>query len=210
MSGTIRISFAGGTKVAYIARYKESHTADATDGGGHSDCVLPTGAPVGYFGSGAVGGTGVVYGYSQFLAGRPEYVNLSDAKAKPCKSTMLVMDVGAPRADAFRKSWLSMRAKTDGFTIIGNNCSTHASRAVYAAGATTTAEVSGVDTPTNLYDQIVKASLVPWRSYSGYIAFHQISSGGDELMLDFEIEMDVISVPTDGGPAKVPAFIKVR
>jgi hypothetical protein len=205
-----KISFAGGTKVGYVVRYKAGHTDDATDGGGHSDCVLPTGAPVGYFGSGAIGGTGVVYGYSQFAAGRPEYVNLADAKAKPCKSTLLVMDVGTTRADAFLKSWLSMRAKTDGFTIIGNNCSTHASRAVFAAGATTTAEVSGTDTPNNLYEQIVKASLVPWRSYSGWLAFNPISSGGDELMLDFEVEMDVLAVPVDGGPAKVPAFIKVR
>jgi hypothetical protein len=204
-----RISFAGGSKVGYVVRYKDSHAASPPDEG-HSDCVLPTGAPVGYFGTGAVNATGVVYGYSRFAAARPEYVNMADAKAKPCKSTLLVMNVGHVRAEAFRKSWLSMRAKTDGFTIIGNNCSTHASRAVFAAGATTSAEISGTDTPNNLYEQIVKASLVPWRSYSGYLAFNPISSGGDELMLDFEVEMDGLAVPVDGGPAKAPAFIKVR
>ena len=202
MFSAIKLPFTDGGKIAYIVRYKKTHVADAEEGGGHSDCILPGGAPVGYFGGGLVNAKGVVYGYSHFLAGRPQYVNVSDARATPCVSTVLVLDVGRSRAEMFRQSWLSMRAKTDGFTIMGNNCSTHASRACYAAGATRSAEVSGVDTPTNLYNQIVKDNLVPWRSYSGYLDFKPIQSGPDELTMSFAVMLDPTQVPTDGGPGK--------
>ena len=202
MYSAINLPFASGDKIAYIVRYKKSHTADAEDGGGHSDCILAGGAPVGYFGNGAVRAEGYVCAYSRFLAERPHYVNMSDAKANPCVSTVLVMDVGRQKADLFRKSWLSMRARTDGFTIMGNNCSTHASRACYAAGVTRSPEISGVDTPTNLYNQIISAGLVPWRSFTGYLAFKPIQSGGDELMLSFAAIMEATQLPTEGGPRK--------
>jgi hypothetical protein len=202
MYSAVNLSFSDSGKIAYIVRYKKSHAADAEEGGGHSDCIMPGGAPVGYFGGGLVNAQGAVFGYSNFLASRPHYVNLPDARANPCVSTVLVMDVGRQRADAFRKSWLSMRAKTDGFTIMGNNCSTHASRACYAAGATRSPEVSGVDTPTNLYNQIVKDGLVPWRAYTGYVGFKPIQSGADELMMSFAVTLEPTQVPTEGGPRK--------
>jgi hypothetical protein len=204
MFPALDLSFADGGKIAYIVRYKKSHAADAEEGGGHSDCILPGGAPVGYFGGGLVNAAGAVFGYSNFLASRPHYVNLSDAKANPCVSTMLVMEVGRQRADLFRKAWLSMRSKTDGFTILGNNCATHASRACYAAGATRSPEVSGVDTPTNLFKQIVKDGLVRWRSYTGYLGFKPIQSGADELQMSFAVTLQATQVPTEGGPAKPP------
>ncbi|WP_372618733.1 hypothetical protein [Falsiroseomonas sp.] len=202
MYSAVNLSFIDGGKIAYVVRYKKSHAADAEEGGGHSDCILPGGAPVGYFGGGLVNAAGAVFSYSNFLASRPHYVNLSDARGAPCVSTVLVMDVGKARAEAFRKSWLSMRAKTDGFTILGNNCSTHASRACYAAGVTRSPEVSGVDTPTNLYDQIIKASLVPWRSYTGHVGFKPIQSGADELLTSFAVTLEPTQVPTEGGPRK--------
>jgi hypothetical protein len=203
MFSAVNLSFNDGGKIAYVVRYKKSHAADAEEGGGHSDCILPGGAPVGYFGGGLVKAQGAVFAYSNFLASRPYYVNMPDAKSNPCISTVLVMEVGKARAEMFRRSWLSMRAKTDGFTIVGNNCSTHASHACHAAGVTRSAEIPGMDTPTNLYDAIIKAALVPWRSYTGYLAFSPIQSGPDELMTSFAVTMEPTQVPTEGGPRPV-------
>jgi hypothetical protein len=202
MYSSVSLPFDDGGKIAYIVRYKKTHTADAEEGGGHSDCILGGGAPVGYFGTGLVNAQGYVAAYSRFLAERPHYVNMSDAKANPCVSTILVMDVGRTRAELFRQSWLSMRSKTDGFTIMGNNCSTHASRACYAAGVTRSADISGVDTPTNLYNQIVKDNLVPWRSFTGYLAFEPVQGGGDELMMAFKVKLEATQIATEGGPRK--------
>jgi len=202
MLGAANLSFADNSKVAYIVRYKKSHTADAEEGGGHSDCILPGGAPVGYFGDGLVRVEGAVFGFSKFAAYRPHYVHLTDAKANPCISTVLVMDVGRDRADRFRRAWLSMRSSPDGFTIMGNNCATHASRACHAAGITRSKEISGIDSPTNLYNQIIKDGLVPWRSYSGYLGFVPTQSGYDELMLTCAVTLEATVVPTDGGPPR--------
>jgi hypothetical protein len=202
MFGSVNLSFADGAKIAYVVRYKKNHMADAEEGGGHSDCILPGGAPVGYFGGGIVAAEGAVFGFSNFAAQRPHYVHLKDAKANRCISTVLVMEVGRQRADQFRNAWLAMRARTDGFTIMGNNCSTHASRACHAAGVTRSPEIQGVDTPTNLYDQIIRDGLVPWRSYSGYLGFTPAQSGGNDLTLGFAVTLDATEVPTDGGPRR--------
>lgn len=202
MFGSLSLSFAGSTKIAYVVRYKKNHAADAEEGGGHSDCILPTGAPVGYFGGGLVAADGAVFGFSLFAAQRPHYVKLTDARANRCVSTVLVMEVGREKAERFRNAWLAMRSRTDGFTIMGNNCATHASRACFAAGITRSAEIRGVDSPTNLYNQIVADGLVPWRSYSGYLGFAPRQSGYDELMLGFEVTMEPTEVPTEGGPRR--------
>jgi hypothetical protein len=199
MPSPITLRFNGETTIAYIVRFKPSHTEGPPDGG-HSDCILPSGAPVGYFGTTAIGGTGIVFSYATYLAQRRHYVKLANARAEPCVSTMLVLDVGKRRAEAFRDSWLAMRAKTDGFTITGNNCSTHASRAFYAAGLISTHEVDGIDTPNNLYDQIVSDSPVGWKSYSGYLDFDPIGSGADPLMIPYAVTLDATVVPTLGGP----------
>jgi hypothetical protein len=198
--GTVTLPFTGEGKIGYIVRYKSGHNEDAEEGGGHSDCILTRGAPVGYFGDGIVGAPGRVGTYSYFQATRPHYVNLPDARSNPCKSTILVMDVGKQRAEAFQRAWISMRAKTDGFSILGNNCSTHASRACYAAGVIRSPEISSVDTPNNLYEQIIKDNLVPWRSHSGYLDFTPTSDGTDEMMLSYMVLLDSTVIPTVGGP----------
>ena len=202
MLGSVNLSFADNSKIAYVVRYKKNHTADAEEGGGHSDCILPGGAPVGYFGGGLVRADGAVFGFSNFAAQRPHYVHMNDARANRCISTVLVMDVGRDRAELFRRAWISMRSKTDGFTILGNNCSTHASRACHAAGVTRSSEIQGVDTPTNLYAQIIKDGMVPWRSYSGYLGFVPTQSGYDELMLSCAVMLEATEVATEGGPRR--------
>ncbi|MCK8786832.1 hypothetical protein M0638_20885 [Roseomonas sp. NAR14] len=193
----------GEDKVAYVVRYKPSHTKAPPDEG-HSDCLLQTGAPVGYFGTGAVG-DGVVFTYSRFLSNRPQYVNYDDAKSKSCVSTILVSSCGKTAAKAFRDAWIAMRAKTDGFTIVGNNCSTHASRACRAAGLIRADGIDGLDTPDNLYKQIVKDSVFPWESLSGYLVIvpdATRSSTSDEMMKDFGAYMELTTSPVSGGAGK--------
>jgi hypothetical protein len=201
-----KLSFDAGT-IAYVVRFKASHSEAATEAGGHSDCILSTGAPVGYFGEFAFfSGKGFVSTFSGFAGSRPHYVNIANARATPCISTVLIMQVGPTRAKAFRDAWISMRAKADGFGLVGNNCSTHASRACYAAGVIRSPEVSGTDTPSNLYDQIVGAGLAPWRSISGYLGFAPRSKGTDEMLMDFDVTMDALGIATVGGPSAKMAF----
>jgi hypothetical protein len=201
--GTVTLPFNGEGKIGYVVRYKGGHNEDPLENGGHSDCILTRGAPVGYFGGGIVNAVGKVFTYSNFQAARPHYVNLPDARAEPCKSTILVMDVGKQRAELFQRAWISMRAKTDGFTILGNNCSTHASRACFEAGVIRSPEISNFDTPNNLYQQIIRDNLVPWRSYSGYLDFTPTSDGTDEMMLSYMVLLDATVIPTVGGPRKM-------
>jgi hypothetical protein len=199
---TITLPFTGEGKIGYIVRYKGGHNEDPLENGGHSDCILTKGAPVGYFGGGIVAAAGAVFTYSNFQSQRPHYVNLPDAMANPCKSTILVMDVGKQRAELFQRAWISMRAKTDGFTILGNNCSTHASRACFEAGVIRSPEISSFDTPNNLYQQIIKDNLVPWKSYSGYLDFTPTSDGTDEMMLSYMVLLVQTVIPTMGGPRR--------
>ncbi|WP_160121610.1 hypothetical protein [Rhodovarius lipocyclicus] len=199
MATTYTLPFGKPGHIGYVVRFKTSHTAPAEEGGGHSDCVLPSGAPVGYFGDGLVG-NGYVYAYSNFAARRPHYVNMTDARAFPCQSTVLVLNVGAARAKAFQGSWYAMKAKTDGFRIAGNNCSTHASRAFFAAGVLGRPEIDGIDTPQNLFEQIIAEGRAPWISYSGYLDFSPLGSGSDEMLLPFQVTIDSATLRTSSGP----------
>lgn len=196
----VNIDFSRGDRVGYIVRYKTSHTHEPSASDTHADCVTHTGAPCGYFGSGAFSGGSVVL-YTLFQSIRPQYVNLADARGRSCISTIIVSECGAANALKFRNSWISMRAATGDFAIVGNNCSTHASKACFKGGLIRVDGVDGVDTPNNLYNQIVSDAAFRWTSYSGYLYFTPVSSGPDELLTSFTVSIDTTVVSTTGGPS---------
>ncbi len=158
----------------------------APDDQGHADCVLPNGAPIGFFAdttaagssgdtaagpllfSGAMTGafTGEVYSYADYLRERPPYVRRDLAVAQRCVSTLLVIDVSDSEARRFEQAWTSMRHDPGQFGILGFNCSTHAGWAFASAGLLATparamgprgtAEIEGFDTPAGLYRQLIE------------------------------------------------------
>jgi len=162
----------------------------------HADCILPGGAPIGFFGTGPArsGGSssassmssgmnmrGIVYGYLEMQSWRPWYVNVADAKAAGVVSTVLTVNVGAAVALKFADYWSRLIGKPGGFNLLGNNCSTHASDAFIYAGILK-GGIPGLDTPNNLYRQLVGVMAGATASYSGYVGFSPHGPGYDVLV----------------------------
>lgn len=195
---------------------------------GHADCVMPSGAPVGFFadtrwassaaastvgivGEGSVadsagssmivGGAltgafpGTVYSYTDFLRERPQYVRRDIAQRQGEASTLLVIDVSAAESQRFETAWRTMRSDPGRFGIVAWNCATHAGFAFACAGLlttpgralppTTTSEITGFDTPTDLYRQLVEGPANSrFESYSGYLGFEPLEHGQYRVSID--------------------------
>lgn len=182
-----------GTKIALIVRGKigMDHEPGLLDQ--HADVILSDGTPMGFFGEGqgtsgsggssGFGMDGVVYDFPLFQVHRPYYVDLNMAKKYKVKSTVLVITVTKKQALLFKKFWSSLKVNPRGFRLIGDNCSTHASEAFITAGVTKKG-IPGLDTPDNLYKQII-ALENDTKTYSGHIGFIKKDSGdGFDLVLD--------------------------
>lgn len=184
--------------VGLIVRGKRSPTDKPSVMNQHADCILPDGSPIGFFGEGPnrSGGRtsassmrvgmnmqGIVYDYGGFQAARPWYVNMADAKAADVLSTVLTVNVSAPVAAKFAAFWKGMAAKPGGFDLLGNNCSTHASAAFVNAGILP-GGIPGLDTPDNLYRQLVAKLPGNTASYSGHVAFSRRAAGGFDVVVE--------------------------
>lgn len=174
------ISFAG-DKVALVVRGKASaeHVPGKLEQ--HADCVRSTGAPVGYFGEGGegsgyltsavlIGIRGEVYDLDGFNRNRPFYVDAALARAYKVVSTALVVRVTGEQATSFDEYWDQLTKDPGTFRLLGKNCSTRASGAFRHAGILQSG-IPGLDTPDNLYKQLVKQRSDLCQSYSGYIGF---------------------------------------
>jgi hypothetical protein len=151
----------------------------------HADCILSHGAPVGFFGADqpASGGSasgywnsigvnmkGMVADYSVYQRIRPAYVDLLLAKQAGVISTVLVVKVSEKEAHLFAEYWHKLGKHPDYFSLLGNNCSTHASEAFIHAGVVSRG-IPGLDTPNNLYKQLHHLKGRHMRSYSGFLGF---------------------------------------
>jgi hypothetical protein len=187
------------TMVGLVVRGKRNVTHEPGVMDQHADCILPGGAPIGFFGEGPnrSGGAnsassmkvglnlrGVVYDYRGFLVNRPWYVNLAEAKTLKVVSTILTINVGATTAVKFAAYWAKLRASPGGFDLLGNNCSTHASDAFVATGILKDG-IPGLDTPNNLYRQLSKELPGTISSYSGCVGFSPATTPG---MFDVVVE----------------------
>ena len=185
--------------VGLIVRGKRSPAHEPSVLDQHADCILPDGSPVGFFGNGpnrSGGGNsassmrmginmrGVVYDYPAFRAARPWYVNLADAKASGVVSTILTIEVGAALATKFANYWRRLAGTPGGFDLLGNNCSTHASDAFVAVGILRNG-IPGLDTPNNLYKQLLRFLPGKTASYSGFAGFNKRLTGfGFEVVVE--------------------------
>ncbi len=193
------IDFSSGARIGLIVRGKTSVAHEPGNMEQHADCVLPNGAPVGFFGEGgahtgasakqgswnSIGMNmhGVVYDYSLLKIHRPYYVDAALAKKYKVISTLLVVDTAATVASEFSAYWTKLKADPAGFYILGGNCSTRASGAfVYCK--LLNGGIPGLDTPNNLFKQLRAVMQPKTKSYSGYIGFSPNATGGYDVVVD--------------------------
>lgn len=183
-------------------------------GEGHADCVLSNGSPIGFFanseiptsgsassGSATLGARalaasldGEVWRYARLATERPEYIHQGVAAANDVVSTLLAIDVSDGERARFERAWAAMEVDPGQFGIVGANCSTHAGYAFSAAGLLTsygwtvgsarTAEIEGMDTPTNLFHQLFRGPANGRiEVYTGYLGFEPVEHIGCRITI---------------------------
>jgi hypothetical protein len=102
--------------------------------------------------AGLVGVPGEAADMKWFLKFRRAYVDLELAKLLDSRSSVILIKVTPAQAAELRKYWRGLKTDAGAFRLLGHNCSTAA-----AAGfkeAQVTGEISGLDTPDRLFEQI--------------------------------------------------------
>ena len=190
-------------RIGLVVRGKLSATHHPDLMAQHADAILSDGSPLGFYGEGnggsangiGMGMQGVVYDYQALRIQRPFYVNADSAMANRVVSTVLLVTVTAVQARAFADSWAAMTVHPGSFNIVGGNCSTHASAAFIAAGVLADG-IPGLDTPDNLYGQIVNdipaASL---QSLTGYVGFSPAPAGGYRMVVKPYVDTPAVNRP---------------
>lgn len=199
---TTTVNFSGGGRIGLVVRGKKSHHHSPDWLGQHADCILSSGAPIGFYGAANAGGssngpsgsgavsrkaatssnasglamTGMVFDVKGLARNRAEYIDLGVAQATKTVSTVLLIQVSAREAAAFDKAWLDLTADPGSFQIVGWNCSTHASQAFKKAGVLS-GGIPGLDTPNNLYKQLCFEKKGKVSTASGYVGFSASGAG---------------------------------
>ena len=199
------------TQVGLIVRGKINHNHEPGKLEQHADCVLPGGAPVGFFGGGGDASSGSIASITNFSSGladgpsgvwnrvglnmkgfvayyddfqqkRPTYVDLNLAIKYKTVSTLLVINVSETQAGLFQSYWEQLRLNPGAFNIVGGNCSTHASEAFRHAHILSKG-IPGLDTPNNLYHQLFKLHKDNSHSVAGYLGFRVYRPGYYEILV---------------------------
>jgi len=182
-----------GTKIALIVRGKTAVDHEPDLLAQHADVILGDGTPIGFFGEGdgisgsgasiGFGMDGIVYDYNLLRVHRPYYIDVGLAKKYKIKSTVLIIPVKSAEAQEFKNYWTRLNKNPGNFTLLGDNCSTHASEAFMHIGATKKG-IPGLDTPDNLYKQLSTLRSNS-KSYTGYIGFKKKESvNGFDLVIE--------------------------
>ena len=182
MATVQRMSFTSGDKIGLIVRGKLGPAHAPGKMAQHADCILSNGAPIGFFGEGdgdssnriGMSMEGIVYDYGAFQRKRPFYVDLKMAQTARVISTVLIVDVTSAEAKAFDQHWDELKKKPGAFHILGGNCSTRASSTFIRSGILKRG-IPGLDTPDNLYAQLVEKRTC--KSISGYVGFAPAGGG---------------------------------
>jgi hypothetical protein len=133
---------------------------------------------------------GVVFDYQGFRISRPWYIDAEMAKNRVgTVSCVLVINVSEAEATLFKGYWTTLRTNPGLFNLVGYNCSTRASQGFQQAGVTL-CPIPRLDTPNNLYRQIVALRSRSTESYFGYVGFRERADGGFDVVID-ELEPQV-------------------
>lgn len=169
--------------IAIIIRGKhsQSHNPDLMDQ--HADVLLSTGQPYGYFGYGGLSPTfgfwmnGIVFDFERFKSNRAHFVDSQIARKANVVSTICMISVREDIARRFDEYWMKLRLATmkgeDGFSMLGNNCSSHAARAFKYAGILIDDEIPGLDTPQNLFLALRNRMTGNFTCQSGYLGIEK-------------------------------------
>jgi hypothetical protein len=190
-------------RVALIVRGKKSSTDEPDLLAQHADCILPDGSPIGFYGTGndqsgnSIGlrMDGQVWDYPMLSTRRVFYVDFDSAVAYGAISTTLFVQATTAQARAFVSAWATMKSSPGSFNIVGNNCSTHASKAFIDAGILPDG-IPGLDTPNNLYNQLV-ATVGTTMPMSGYIGFIPKGAGGFDIKYRPYVMSAAVAVTAD-------------
>lgn len=98
---------------------------------------------------------GQVVDYARMKRVLAKYTDVNIAVKTKTYSTVLIIKIDAIEAIAFNNYWNNLSKKPDGFRLLGNNCSTNASKAFIKAKIVRKG-IPGLDTPDNLYKQLKK------------------------------------------------------
>ena len=169
--------------IGIIIRGKHSNDHDPAYMEMHADVLLSDGSPIGYYGEGGgfsarsgMGMDGVVYDYETMRAQRPFYTELELAAQYGVISTLCVVQVDDDKARKFDEYWKNLSkpgvAKANGFSLVGNNCSSNAAAAFEYAGVID-GGIPGLDTPQNLYTQLQAKYGSSFKCHSGYVGFRR-------------------------------------
>jgi hypothetical protein len=174
------------TMAGFILRYKDSATTPS-DGYGHVDAVLPGGAPFGFYPKGDEGGfwksvhhTGVVYDYPLLSAKRPAYVDKPSAKADPCRSVLVLLDVGTRTGEKLWSFWGYLRSSAPTYRAIGCNCATYVAEGLEYAGLMS-GGIEGIDTPDGLMGHFLRGKQRIF-IYEGFFGFRPKEKRGEFLV----------------------------
>jgi hypothetical protein len=173
-------------KIAIIIRGKHNIGHEPELLNQHADVVLSDGSPMGYFGSEGYSPSvgmfmrGLVINYHEFSAiNREAYVDARVAKQQRVVSTICYFPVAPQQAKKFDQWWKSNDNLADGrnsnfsFSLLGNNCSSHANKALKHANIIS-GSIPGLDSPQNLFLQLKSKFGSSFKCQSGYIGFRPV------------------------------------
>lgn len=169
--------------ISLVIRGKVSEDHNPSWFNQHSDVVLSTGAPVGFFAASSAYGSkmfsndGDVFDFETYKSLRPQYVDVTVAKQMNSISTICRIEVTDLQAQKFDQYWKMLASDVDSkkerYNLIGNNCSSRANQAFVAAGILDK-EIPGLDTPNNLYEQLKNKYPGSFACKSGYVGFKKV------------------------------------
>lgn len=199
MSLSINLGF-NGQHVGLIVRGKLSAAHEPALSAQHADCILSNGAPMGFFGEGGGQGSstqnapsgssvaasviseasfglrGEVYDFKEFKEKRPFYVEKEMAAKFGTISAVMRLPVSTQEAKLFDAYWHGLDEKPRNFYLAGGNCSTRAAQAFRTAGLTKRG-IPGIDTPNNLWNQLVASQGAKVETYFGIVSFQAHGKG---------------------------------
>ncbi len=169
-----------GNQVGIICRYKASPSVDSTQGFGHCDAVLSSGEPIGFYGKGGnvvelvFSADSIVRDYALLTSDRPEYVSIASAKAKPCRSTIRVVEATRSEVRKHDDYWKLLKTRAATFRAAGANCATYAAEALESAGILK-GGIDGLDTPDHLFDALESTGRKIKEAY-GFFGFRPVGA----------------------------------
>ncbi len=169
----------------------------------HADCILGSGEPVGFYGTGNGGRSngvgmnlsGVVYRYEKLYAERRAYVDFEVAKSQEMCSGILLISATSSQIKKFTEYWEKLERSPGQFDILGDNCSSHASAGFVYCGLLKNG-IPGLDTPDNLFRQLQPRTSS--QAFFGYVGFKRI---GSTFEISFEPAGTTVAIQT-GSTAK--------